>query len=192
MFIRVGSETAAVIDKIDWLIIYFSYVSVMMCIKGIPKSTPFAWNWLVSISGVDLNIDLGMASSRLSSSLNYLNLTRHLTTSWWTFMTGTCLMSCSALLRCVVWDFYFIAFVTFPVTSTSLQVFSFNYLRWSAYFDGGTLISYFWTELIFELAKIIRIILGVHWYVLLIILYLCLYIYNNNVKYGSSNQIFIH
>jgi hypothetical protein len=50
-----------------------------MMFKGIAKSTPFARYWFSWVAGIELDIDLGVACSGGGSSLNRLEVTRHLT-----------------------------------------------------------------------------------------------------------------
>lgn len=142
----------------------------MIKIQSITKSTPFARDWFSWSSCVDLDVNLWVACSNLGSSLHYLQITKHLTTSSVTLMTGIYFINCSALLKWVISDFYIANHVTFPVLSISLHKFNLSYCRLPAYFYEGTFTSPFCPEQFWLVFIIMRKIFGKFLYVLLIIL----------------------
>lgn len=53
-----------------------------MVSEGVSEAAPLAGDGFSGVSGVQLDVDLGMSSSDFSSSLDQIEFTKHLTTAW--------------------------------------------------------------------------------------------------------------
>lgn len=71
----------------------------MVGVERITNAAPFARDGLSGGAGVQLDVDLRMAGTDFSSSLNYESTTRQRTTESLEYTTGTLWMRYSPLLR---------------------------------------------------------------------------------------------